>query len=212
MKFDYTGRHVDVTPALREFTEEKLRKLERLLDGPLDVHVVLGIEKHRHVAEIQVKSRTTVLSGTQETGDLYASIGEVADKLERQALKHKEKLHDHKHRKSPRDTEVSKAIRESDARYDALIRAAADVEGFARSGQARAIVAAGHDAEAVLSKLDAMLAETDPAKMPLGALVRLTNQTAMNGQATQLLEAAMTDLAGKPTRWMPELLEALGAA
>jgi putative sigma-54 modulation protein len=107
MNIDYTGRHIEITPALREFTEEKLSKLEKLLDGPLDVHVVLVIEKHRHVAEIQVKSRTAVLSGTQETGDLYASIGEVADKLERQALRHKEKLQSHKHRKSQRDPDVA---------------------------------------------------------------------------------------------------------
>jgi putative sigma-54 modulation protein len=64
--------------------------------------VVLGIEKHRHTAEIQVKSRNAVLSGTQETGDLYASIREVAEKLERQALKHKEKLYQRKQRKGTR--------------------------------------------------------------------------------------------------------------
>ena len=110
MNIDFTGRQIEVTPALRDFAEEKLRKLERLLDGPLEIHVVLAIEKHRHVAEIQVKSRTAVLSGTQETGDLYASIGEVADKLERQALKHKEKLQRHKHRKSPRHPEAAAAL------------------------------------------------------------------------------------------------------
>jgi putative sigma-54 modulation protein len=110
MNIDITGRQVDVTPALREFAEDKLRKLERLLDGPLDIHVVLAIEKHRHMAEIQVKSRTAVFSGMQETGDLYASIGEVADKLERQALKHKEKLQQHKHRRGPRDPEIAAAI------------------------------------------------------------------------------------------------------
>ncbi len=107
MNIDFTGRHIEITPALREFTEDKLRKLEKLLDGPLEAHVVLAIEKHRHIAEIQVKSRTTILGGTEETGDLYASIGEVADKLERQALKHKEKLQNHKHRKGPRDPEVA---------------------------------------------------------------------------------------------------------
>ena len=67
MNVDITGRHIDVTPALREFTEDRLRKLTRLLDGPLDVHVVLGIEKHRHLAEIQVKSRSGVFSGAHET-------------------------------------------------------------------------------------------------------------------------------------------------
>ena len=77
MNLFITGRHIEITPALKEFAEDKLRKLERLLDGPLEIHVVLGIEKHRHMAEIQVRSRTALLSGTQETGDLYASIGEV---------------------------------------------------------------------------------------------------------------------------------------
>ena len=110
MNIDITGRHVDVTTALREFTHDKLRKLERLLDGPLDVHVVLGIEKHRQVAEIQVKSRTAVFSGTTETGDLYASISDATDKLERQVLKHKQRLHSHKHRKGPRDPESAAAI------------------------------------------------------------------------------------------------------
>ena len=53
------------------------RKLERLVDGPSEAHVVLRIDKHRQSAEIQFKSRSIVLSGTEETGDLYVSIGEV---------------------------------------------------------------------------------------------------------------------------------------
>jgi putative sigma-54 modulation protein len=110
MKIDITGRQIEITPALREFTMEKLRKLEKLLDGPLDVHVVLAVEKHRHLAEIQVKSRTAVLSGAEETGDLYASIGEVADKLERQALKHKEKVTEKKRREGTRVSEAVAAL------------------------------------------------------------------------------------------------------
>jgi len=110
MKIDITGRHIEVTPALREFTEDKLAKLERLLVGPIEAHVVLGISKHRHTAEVKITSKSAVLSGTMETGDLYASIGEVSDKLERQALKHKEKIRDHKDRRSLRDPEVTAAI------------------------------------------------------------------------------------------------------
>jgi putative sigma-54 modulation protein len=110
MKIDITGRHIEVTPALREFTEEKLAKLERLLVGPIEAHVVLGISKHRHTAEVKITSKSAVLSGTMETGDLYASIGEVSDKLERQALKHKEKIRDHKDRRSLRDPEITAAI------------------------------------------------------------------------------------------------------
>ena len=110
MQLDITGRHVEITPALREFAEEKLRKLERLLDPPLEIHVVLGIEKHRHTAEIQVKSKSGVFSGTQETGDLYVSIGEVVDKLERQARRHKEKLRTRRVKKGPRRPEAAAVI------------------------------------------------------------------------------------------------------
>ena len=116
MKVDITGRQTDLTPALRKFAEEKLQKLRKLLEDPIEAHVVLSIIKHRHIAEIQIKSRSVVLSGTEETSDLYASIGEVVDKLERQALKHKEKIHDHKHRRGPRDPEVSATIEANVAR------------------------------------------------------------------------------------------------
>jgi putative sigma-54 modulation protein len=110
MNLEMTGRQVEITPALREFAEDKLRKLEKLLDGPLDIHVVLGINKHRHIAEIQVKSRTASLSGMEETGDLYASISEVADKLERQALKHKEKVTGRRRREGARAPKVGAAL------------------------------------------------------------------------------------------------------
>src|SRR6185295_6407601 len=110
MKIDITGRHIEVTPALREFAEERLRKLEKLLIGPLEAHVVLGISKHRHTAEVQVKSKTVTLAGAEETDDLYASIREVADKLERQALRHKQKVREHKQKHGPRDPEVAAQI------------------------------------------------------------------------------------------------------
>ncbi len=110
MNIEITGRQIEVTPALRDFAFDKLRKLEKLLDGPLDVHVVLTVEKHRHVAEIQVKARTGVFSGTEETGDLYASISEVVDKLERQALKHKEKVTGRKRREATRVPDAVRVI------------------------------------------------------------------------------------------------------
>ena len=103
MRMDIAGRQVEVTNALRRFTADKLKKLEKLLDGPLEAHVVLAVEKHRHLAEIRVKGRNALLSGQEETEDLYSSIGAVVDKLERQALKHKDKLATRK-RRGPRAT------------------------------------------------------------------------------------------------------------
>lgn len=120
MQLDITGRHVEINTELRGFVEEKLAKLARLLDGPIEVHVVLGSEKHRHTAEIQVKSRTALFSGTHETSDLRASIAEVADKLERQALRHKEKVTTHKQRRGPRSPEVAAAIEASASPEDTV--------------------------------------------------------------------------------------------
>ena len=98
MQVHITGRKVAITPAIRKFAEEKLHKIEKLLGGPIEAHVVLTVEKRRHHAEIQVKSRSASLSGAEETGDLFASIGDVVVKLEHQAHKHKEKLTSRKKR------------------------------------------------------------------------------------------------------------------
>lgn len=98
MRVHITGRQVEITPALRKFAEEKLRKVDKLLGDATEAHVVLAIEKRRHTAEIQLKSRTALLEAARETGDLYASIGDVVDRLERQARKHKEKLTSNKKR------------------------------------------------------------------------------------------------------------------
>ena len=59
MQIHITGRQVTITPAIRRFTEEKLKKVEKLLGGPIEAHVVLAVEKRRHHAEIQVKSRAS---------------------------------------------------------------------------------------------------------------------------------------------------------
>jgi putative sigma-54 modulation protein len=106
MQVHITGRQVAITPALRKYAEEKLKKVEKLLGGPIEAHVVLAVEKRRHHAEIQLKSRNALLSGAVETADLYASIADVVLKLERQALKHKEKL-THRKKRGARDVAAS---------------------------------------------------------------------------------------------------------
>ena len=91
MRCEITGRHIDITPAIRDFTEDKLSKLERWIDDVFETHVILSVEKHRHIAEIVVKGRHHTYTGTDETGDMYASIGNAVDKLEKQARRQKGK-------------------------------------------------------------------------------------------------------------------------
>jgi putative sigma-54 modulation protein len=91
MKVEYTGRQIEVTPAIRKFTENHLNKIRKLLGEMIEVHVILTVEKYRHIAEINLKSRSFIFNGAEETPDMYASINSVLEKIERQAIKHKGK-------------------------------------------------------------------------------------------------------------------------
>ncbi|HNX93755.1 MAG TPA: ribosome-associated translation inhibitor RaiA [Holophaga sp.] len=87
MKVNFTGRHVEVTEALKGFAQERLSKMTVYLDDLIDVHIVLGVEKHRHQAEISVKTRNSEFLASAETDDMYASLSQAFDKLETQAHK-----------------------------------------------------------------------------------------------------------------------------
>ncbi len=87
MKVLFTGRHVEVSDALRAFAEERIEKMTSYLDDIIDVHVTLSVEKHRHTAEVSVKTRHTEFMASSETEDMYASLTQTMDKLETQAHK-----------------------------------------------------------------------------------------------------------------------------
>lgn len=107
MKLELTGRHVAVTPALEKFARTKLAKIEKLVPGPMDVHVILTVEKRRHIAEILAHAKTVSMSAREVTGDMYTSIGECVEKLETQARRHKEKFETRRRRpKAPEPPET----------------------------------------------------------------------------------------------------------
>ncbi len=88
MKVIFTGRHVEVSDALKGFAQERLEKMSPYLDDIIDIHVILGVEKHRHQAEVSVKTRSSDFLASAETDDMYASLSQALDKLETQAHKH----------------------------------------------------------------------------------------------------------------------------
>jgi putative sigma-54 modulation protein len=97
MKVHYTGRHMELTEPLKTFTKERLDKMATYLDDIIDVHVILGVEKHRHEAEITLKTRASAFVASATTDDMYASITQAVDKLEAQAHKHQGKKNTHSH-------------------------------------------------------------------------------------------------------------------
>ena len=102
MKVNFTGRHVEVSAALRAQAQERLDKMAAFLDDIIDVHVILSVEKHRHQAEVTLKTRSSAFVASAESMDMYKSLAEAMDKLESQAHKHAAKRTSGRHEATPR--------------------------------------------------------------------------------------------------------------
>src|SRR5947208_5689022 len=87
MQLDFTGRQIEITPDLREYTEKHLQKLTRVLRGRFGVHVILTAEKHRRIAELTLKCRDHTHVGVEKTGAILSSIHGAIDKLSRKAVR-----------------------------------------------------------------------------------------------------------------------------
>lgn len=110
MRIEFTGRQTEVSPELRALTERKLRKLDRVLHGISDVHVVLEADKHRHIAEVSVHSPHLSLTAADESTDAGASLATVLEKLTRQAQRHMGKRIERKRRGPSRATALWSGI------------------------------------------------------------------------------------------------------
>jgi len=95
MQINITGQQMDVTPALRDYIESKLQRLERHFDQMTNIHVILSVEKERQKAEATISVARGELFADTEQESMYAAIDNLMDKLDRQLKKHKEKMTDH---------------------------------------------------------------------------------------------------------------------
>ena len=99
MNFEFTGRHVEVTPALRAHVEDHFKKLDKLFDGkPATAHVIIEVERGRHRSEIVVNWWNEVLTAASDNSDMYLSLSETIDKIEKQARRIKDKVIDKSHK------------------------------------------------------------------------------------------------------------------
>lgn len=100
MQLDVSGHHVEVTPALRQYVTSKLEKVSRHFDVVTNARCILTVEKLRHKAEATVSVNGGKIHAEATEEDMYAAIDGLADKLDRQVRKYKEKLVDHHARDS----------------------------------------------------------------------------------------------------------------
>lgn len=96
MQINVSGHHVEVTPALRDYVTSKLSKLQRHFDNITNTDVTLTVEKLIQKAEASVHVAGADLFAASESDDMYAAIDALTDKLDRQLIKHKEKVIDRK--------------------------------------------------------------------------------------------------------------------
>lgn len=105
MRIDISGHNIDITPALRDYVNSKLERVDRHFDHHLDIRVILGVEKLDQKAEATLAIAGKTLFADAVSEDMYASIDALADKLDRIVIKHKEKLTDHHRGESPARSE-----------------------------------------------------------------------------------------------------------
>lgn len=95
MQINFTGHQIEVTPAIKQYTETRFEKLHRRFDKIMSTNVVFSVEKIRNIAEATIHLAGTEIHASAEDENLYSAIDSLADKLDRQITKYKEKLTDH---------------------------------------------------------------------------------------------------------------------
>jgi putative sigma-54 modulation protein len=113
MNLTISGHHVEVSPALREYVLTKLDRVTRHFDQVVDVSVLLSVEKlkekeRRQKAEVTLHVKGRDIFVEQANEDMYAAIDQLMDKLDRQVLRHKDRLQDH-HHTAPKRLDVGAA-------------------------------------------------------------------------------------------------------
>jgi putative sigma-54 modulation protein len=110
MQIAVTFRHMESSEPVRAYVEEKLSRVKKYIEEPIDAQAVLGVEKKiRHSAEVTIVAKGITIKGSEQTNDMYAAIDSVVDKIERQLKRYKEKIKQHKPA-SGRERQVEKTV------------------------------------------------------------------------------------------------------
>jgi len=97
MQIAVTFRHMESSEAVRNYVEEKLAKVKKYIEEPIDAQVVLSVQKKiNHRAEVTMVAKGLTMKSVEEKDDMYAAVDLMVDKIERQLKRYKEKLKQHK--------------------------------------------------------------------------------------------------------------------
>lgn len=98
MNVTISGKHIDITDGLRDHIDGGLERFTGHFNNTIDVNVILGIEKHRHIAEINLHANGLHINAKNTSGDMYSSFDSALSKINKQIRKHKERINRHQPR------------------------------------------------------------------------------------------------------------------
>ena len=81
MEISVTFRHMEPSTELKSYVEEKVYKVKRYVDSPVEAHIVLRVEKFRHIADMTLSIDGNRIKAVEQTGDMYSSIDQMMDKI-----------------------------------------------------------------------------------------------------------------------------------
>lgn len=96
MKISLTFRNTEGENWQKEYVDERLNKIKKYVDRPVDVHVILSVDKFRNVAEVNMIADGLNINAREEAKDMHLAIDDAVEKIEKQLKKHKEKIRVHK--------------------------------------------------------------------------------------------------------------------
>lgn len=111
MDINVTFRQIEPTESLKAYAEEKASKIDKYFDFPVEVHIVLAVQKFRRMADVTLSVNGTVIKAVEETEDMYSAIDQVMDKIEKQIKRYRDKMR--KRRPENRKDEESLVMEES---------------------------------------------------------------------------------------------------
>ncbi len=118
MNINVRGKNIEATPALVDYAQKKLGKLDKHFDQATDVQVVLSVIREEHIVEVTLNLNGLILRGEESTGDMYASIDMVVDKLERQVKKYKTRMNKSLRHRGMRTISEKHAAKEAEERLE----------------------------------------------------------------------------------------------
>ena len=109
MAIEITGRHIDVSDAMKRYAETKALQLDQDFPRLENIHIIMDVQKFRHFAEVLIQGAHMRIEARETTDDMYASIDAAFDKAERRLRRLREKIQD-AHRNRPPLPEVEQRI------------------------------------------------------------------------------------------------------